>query len=263
MQALGLIETIGLIAAIESADAMLKAADVNLLEKTYVGGGLVSIAVTGDVAAVKAAVDAGGAAVRNINNTLLVSQHVIPRPHEELDDVIVSSVPLKDRDIKVVNPAQNESKGETAAEVIEENTVKALVKIEDPVVENSTEEDLTEEDSTVENPKEEDSTEENLTVEGSTEENFTAGDSKNEETSTEKTTDFSKMDFTRLNKRSVDKMVLEYGLEEAMEILSKFKVIELRNLARKYRNFGIKGRSISKADKKLLLIEFRKYYGHN
>ena len=72
MQSLGLIETKGLIAAIESADAMLKTSNVNILEKTYVGGGLVSIAVTGDVAAVKAAVEAGAAAVKNINVTLLI-----------------------------------------------------------------------------------------------------------------------------------------------------------------------------------------------
>ncbi|AZV56194.1 BMC domain-containing protein [Clostridium sp. AWRP] len=233
MQALGLIETIGLIAAIESADAMLKAADVNLLEKTYVGGGLVSIAVTGDVGAVKAAVDAGGAAVRNINDILLVSQHVIPRPHEELDNIIVSAVPLKDRNIPTVAPAKNQPEDETTVEVIEEDTVEVPVKIEDSIVEDSIEEN-----STVEN-------------------------SENEELLPEKITDPFKMDLTKLNRKAVDKMVLDYGLEKAIEILSKFKVIELRNLARKYKNFGIKGRSISKADKMLLLVEFRKYYGHN
>ncbi|OBR92905.1 major carboxysome shell protein 1A [Clostridium ragsdalei P11] len=248
MQALGLIETIGLIAAIESADAMLKAADVNLLEKTYVGGGLVSIAVTGDVAAVKAAVDAGGAAVRNINDTLLVSQHVIPRPHEELDNIIVSAVPLKDRNIPTVAPAKNQSEDETTVEVIEEDTVEVPVKIEDSIVEDS---------------KEENSTVENTTVEDSKEENSTVENSENEELLPEKITDPLKMDLTKLNRKAVDKMVLDYGLEKAIEILSKFKVIELRNLARKYKNFGIKGRSISKADKKLLLIEFKKYYGHN
>ena len=94
MQALGLIETRGLIAAIESADAMLKAAEVTLLEKTHVGGGLVTVAVTGDVGAVKAAVEAGAAAVRKLNNTLLLSEHVIPRPHQELEDVIVSTAML-------------------------------------------------------------------------------------------------------------------------------------------------------------------------
>ncbi|ATD55734.1 BMC domain-containing protein [Clostridium chauvoei] len=88
MKALGLIETRGLLAAIESADTMLKAADVSIFDKTYVGGGLVSVSVTGDVGAVKAAVEAGVAAVKKLDSSLLVSEHVIPRPHEELDSII-------------------------------------------------------------------------------------------------------------------------------------------------------------------------------
>lgn len=96
MQALGLIETRGLVAAVESADAMLKAAEVKLLEKTIVGGGLVSITVAGDVGAVKAAVDAGAAAVEQLNKNALVSQHVIPRPHESLEEIIILEKPLSD-----------------------------------------------------------------------------------------------------------------------------------------------------------------------
>jgi ethanolamine utilization protein EutM len=91
MQALGLIETKGLLAAVESADAMLKAANVNLIEKTLIGGGLVTMAVTGDVGAVKAAVEAGAAAVEQLKGELLVSQHVIPRPHSELNGTIIGS----------------------------------------------------------------------------------------------------------------------------------------------------------------------------
>lgn len=83
--ALGLIETRGTLAAVEAADAMAKAADVTLIEKTRVGGGLVAIAVTGDVAAVQAAVDAGAAAVERITASSLAARLVIPRPHEELD----------------------------------------------------------------------------------------------------------------------------------------------------------------------------------
>ena len=85
MKALGLIETRGTLAAVEAADAMVKAADVTLIEKTRVGGGLVAIAVTGDVAAVQAAVDAGAAAVERITASSLAARLVIPRPHEELD----------------------------------------------------------------------------------------------------------------------------------------------------------------------------------
>ena len=85
MQALGFIETKGLLAAIESADAMLKAANVSLYDRTFTGGGLVTITVIGDVGAVKASVDAGAAAVMNLGQELLISVHVIPRPHEEVD----------------------------------------------------------------------------------------------------------------------------------------------------------------------------------
>lgn len=91
MQAIGFIETRGLVAAIESADAMLKAAEVHLVERTFVKGGIVTITITGDVAACKAAVDAGVASVNRMGGTIL-SQHVIPRPHESLDGVIVGSV---------------------------------------------------------------------------------------------------------------------------------------------------------------------------
>ncbi|TCL57429.1 BMC domain-containing protein [Allofournierella massiliensis] len=85
MQALGMIETRGLLASIEAADAMLKAADVTLLDRTKVGGGLVTISVTGDVAAVKAAVGAGAAAAERLGGGLLVTQHVIARPQQDVE----------------------------------------------------------------------------------------------------------------------------------------------------------------------------------
>lgn len=85
MQALGMIETRGLLASIEAADAMLKAADVTLLDRTKVGGGLVTISVTGDVAAIKAAVDAGAAAAERLGDGLLVTQHVIARPQQDVE----------------------------------------------------------------------------------------------------------------------------------------------------------------------------------
>lgn len=100
MQALGFIETRGLVTAVESADAMLKSAEVTLVEKTYVGGGLVSIVVTGDVAAVSAAVEAGAAATKRIKAEWLVSKHIIPRPHEELTSLIRSVKPMVKQDPK-------------------------------------------------------------------------------------------------------------------------------------------------------------------
>ncbi len=85
-EALGLLETKGLIAAIEGADAMVKAANVRLAGKTIVGGGLVTIVVYGDVGAVKASVDAGLAAATRVGT--VVSSHVIPRPHDEIERIL-------------------------------------------------------------------------------------------------------------------------------------------------------------------------------
>ena len=84
--ALGMIETKGLVAAIEAADAMVKAANVTLIGKEHVGGGLVTVLVRGDVGAVKAATDAGAAAAERVGE--LVSIHVIPRPHSEVETIL-------------------------------------------------------------------------------------------------------------------------------------------------------------------------------
>ncbi len=128
MQALGFIETKGVLVAIEAADAMLKAADVSLLEKTKVGGGLVAVTVTGDVAAVKAAVDAGAAAVERINDAALVTRHVIARPHDELTAVIGGGTP-------------DEPEKEPVPETAEEPAAEVLLEIpaEEPVEESSNE----------------------------------------------------------------------------------------------------------------------------
>jgi Carbon dioxide concentrating mechanism/carboxysome shell protein len=201
MQALGLIETRGLIAAVESADAMLKAADVALLEKTLVGGGLVTVAVTGEVSAVKAAVDAGAAAVRQLNMGLLISEHVIPRPHGELDDLVICSTPYKDR------VAATDNEPISQPEVVE--------AVETP--------ETTETSEVVEIPAD--------------------------------------VETIPLTKDAVDRMAAEKGVRAVMKELQQCKVIKLRTLAREYKDFGIAGRLVSKADKKILLEEFKKYYG--
>jgi ethanolamine utilization protein EutM len=84
--AIGLIETKGLVGSIEAADAMVKAANVSLLGEERIGGGFVTVIIEGDVGAVKAATDAGAAAAKRVGE--LVSVHVIPRPHEELDKIL-------------------------------------------------------------------------------------------------------------------------------------------------------------------------------
>ncbi len=94
LEALGMVETKGLVGSIEAADAMVKAASVVLIGKEYIGAGYVTVMVRGDVAAVKAATDAGAAAARRVGE--LVSVHVIPRPHSDVDKVLLP----KTRDLK-------------------------------------------------------------------------------------------------------------------------------------------------------------------
>ncbi len=84
--ALGLIETRGLVGAIEAADAMVKAARVTLIGKETIGGGYVTVMVRGEVGAVKAATDAGATAARRVGE--LVSVHVIPRPHTDVETIL-------------------------------------------------------------------------------------------------------------------------------------------------------------------------------
>ncbi|WP_312470184.1 BMC domain-containing protein [Neobacillus sp.] len=199
MQALGLIETRGLTVAIESADAMLKAAEVTLIEKTYVGGGLVSIAVTGEVSAVTSAVEAGAGAVRQINSTLLISQHVIPRPDKELEGLFVSVNQLENSDFPTSDSIKVEPEEEA---VVGDKIVKEISTIS------------------------------------------------------------LDMSVEEIEKKTIDNIILGYGLPEALEFLGGLKVTKLRNLAREYKEIGISGRVISKADKKTLIAELTKYYNH-
>jgi BMC domain len=89
MIALGMVETRGLIGSIEAADAMVKAANVVLIGSEYIGGGYVTVMVRGDVGAVKAATDAGAAAAKRVGE--LVSVHVIPRPHDNVEMILPQS----------------------------------------------------------------------------------------------------------------------------------------------------------------------------
>ena len=93
LDALGMIETKGLVGSIEAADAMVKAARVQLLGREQIGGGYVTVMVRGDVGAVKAATEAGAAAAQRVGE--LVSVHVIPRPHADVEMILPSRPPTK------------------------------------------------------------------------------------------------------------------------------------------------------------------------
>ena len=86
LDALGMIETRGLVGAVEAADAMVKAANVTLIGREQVGGGLVTVMVRGDVGAVKAAVEAGGSSAGKLGE--LIATHVIPRPHNDVEKIL-------------------------------------------------------------------------------------------------------------------------------------------------------------------------------
>ncbi|SHH86669.1 BMC domain-containing protein [Clostridium grantii] len=230
MQSIGLIETKGLLAAIEAADAMVKSADVNIVEKTYVGGGLVTIIVTGDVGAVKAAIEAGVAAVKKLDQESLVSEHIIPRPHEELKSIIGYDtlvegleVPLSDKDKKDVYDAEENKNVEDikeAKEIEETKETKEIEEIEE--TEDKCKEDQDDFDTDLEK--------------------------------------LYKVSLENLHKSDVDNLVSKDGIEKTILILSKMKVVKLRNLAREYKDFVITGRTISKAGKNLLITKFKLHY---
>lgn len=201
MLALGLLETRGLVPAIEAADVMLKAAQVELIGRTLTGGGLVTITVTGDVGAVKAAVEAAVAAVVKREPLLLVSHHVIPRPHQELESILVRPG-IAPREAALV-------------EEIVWATVDDAIGSGDRLVDSETSQE-------------------------------------SEPVPKDALQNFCKAEADDLNRK--------FGLNELMDALHLLPVVKLRNLAREYRELGIAGRAISKANKDLLLEQLKEYY---
>lgn len=216
MQALGLIETRGLLPAIECADVMLKTAQVELVGKTLVGGGLVTIIVTGDVGAVTAAVEAGAAAVEPIGRLLLVSQHIIPRPHDEIESIVVQPIPVQEQP-KIPEPQQEQSS------ILPDSDV--TTGIDDSLPDKGIEPEATESAKTA-----------------------------------KESVDPSPITLKQLSKEAVDAFVKEFGLEQGINALKSFSVINLRHLAREYKELGVAGRAISKANKDLLIQILQEYY---
>lgn len=245
MQSLGLIETKGMLAAIEAADAMLKAADVGILGKIKVGGGRMNVSVTGDVAAVKAAVDAGMAAVDRLGSGLLLSGHVIARPHEELETVIGGTPPMGPDDggawAERTGPeaARDEKRTEPASALTEEAA--------DGVAEEASEE-------TAEEAAEE-------TAEEAAEE--TAEETAEEAQPASPGQLASQAVFAAPpDRRTLDRLAAEAGGEAAVKALISLKAAELRTLAKEYPELELTGRDISKASKTLLLTAFQAHFNH-
>ena len=216
-QALGLVETKGLVAAIEAADAMLKASKVRLVGKERALAGLITIVVVGDVAAVKASVDAGAAAAQRVGE--LVSVHVIPKP----DDQINTILPLEE--FKINSASEKIIKPKPSEKITEEKVVKKELKVtpkvkpDIPIKEKLKKEEtsITSSDTIARLKRE-------------------ALGKKVDEEKTKKIT-------------STD--------EINMRELEKLNVHQLRRLARSTENFPIKGREISRANRGQLLDYFQ------
>ncbi|WP_297407611.1 BMC domain-containing protein [uncultured Cetobacterium sp.] len=137
MEAFGFIETKGLVPAIESADVMVKTANVNIVEKTYVGGGLVTITITGDVGAVKSSVEAGIAAILQFGQGALISSHVIAKPHDDLKIILNLKEEKKETKIEIIEEVieieemKDIEEVTEIIEVIEENPKLSAEEMED------------------------------------------------------------------------------------------------------------------------------------
>lgn len=223
MQAIGLIETKGLIASIESADVMLKAADVKLISKTLVGGGLVTITVEGDVAAVKASVDAAVSAVERLGMDLLISNHVIPRPVDSIRD-------LFDEKDKVYTETSCEN-------IIEDDIIKQDELEEETVITESHEGEISE--------SQEDETQEELELPQDTNQYNQQTEEKNEVTEKFNIKSIDKKNFTRSD---FEKIVSTYGSDIAQKVLESLNLTELRKLIKEYDD-EVKGVNISKLSK--------------
>ena len=245
MQSLGLIETKGMLAAIEAADAMLKAADVGILGKIKVGGGRMNVSVTGDVAAVKAAVDAGMAAVDRLGSGLLLSGHVIARPHEELETVIGGTPPMGPDDggawAERTGPeaARDEKQTEPASALTEEAAEGVAEEASEGVAEEASE---------------------GVAEEASEE---AAEEAAEEAQSASPGQLASQAVFAAPpDRRTLDRLAAEAGGEAAVKALISLKAAELRTLAKEYPELELAGRDISKTSKTLLLTAFQAHFNH-
>ncbi len=217
--ALGLIETKGLIGAIEAADAMVKAANVKLVSKEKITAALVTVKIIGEVAAVKSAVDAGAAAAQKVCQ--LVSVHVIPRPDEQLNDIIFTP------ELNVVSVEEKESF------VIDNDDKTQEIDINETSEEHG--KSIEQQEFLFEEVKEEKVRKQRKKISSTIETLKNEAISELQEESTNVKQDIPSEDE-----------------------LSNLNVHELRHLARAFENFPIKGRQISRANREELIEYFNK-----
>ena len=225
-QALGLVETKGLVASIEAADAMLKASRVQLVGKERALAGLITIVVVGDVAAVKASVDAGAAAAQRVGE--LISVHVIPKPDDQIEKILAISERKETLTMeRIIKPEPAKPAEEI---IIEKEEFKTDTKVKPEIeVEVEPEIELEVEPKKEEIPKVSSDTIEQLKSEA-----------------------FGKeIDEEKPQKQTVSREII-------MRELEKLNVHQLRHLARSTKNFPIQGREISRSNRRQLLDYFQK-----
>ena len=250
MQALGMIETRGSVAAIEALDAMTKAADVTLVEKTLIGGGLVTVTVTGDVAAVHAAVDAGTAAAERLGENHLVTSHVIARPHEELSVMFNPTDPSGNEEgFKAEDTEENSMDLPLGVIEIEAKPESGVELATDAEPESGAEPKTdAESESGVELATDAES---EIGVEPATDAESTTG---------AESAPVMERKNGELSREYCDWLLKQKGKDALLLELQQTHVTKLRNLARNYPEIGIAGREISRANKEKLIEELKQWY---
>ena len=218
MQALGMIETRGLIGSIEAADAMVKAANVTLIGKEHIGGALVTVMVRGDVGAVKAATDAGAAAAQRVGE--LISVHVIPRPHMEVESILPHCPEGPDGDDD--GPQEPEPEGAEEAVTEPQEPEKRTEPEQAPVEET-------------EAPAEQ---------------------AENAAPEAEKTA----VADNPMTRQKLEAIFQSEGIEQAMSEISFLRLAELRELAKEYPEHTLTDRNLRRIAKGELLEAFRAFY---
>lgn len=244
LPALGLIETKGLIGAIEAADAMAKAANVKIIEKEKITAGLVTIKIFGDVAAVKSAVEAGAAAAQRVGQ--LISTHVIPSPHPELELII----------------SENSNLSSFIEETFDDDEVQKEEKPQKRIKKSSTKN----KDSENLSSQNADETESELTDGNLIKDEETLFSDVNTKNHLQKLKEEAKKELEKDYTEDLqDEMITESETKtekSVIEITSlsqieNLNVHELRHLARSFESFPIKGREISRANRDILYNYFK------
>ena len=246
-QAIGLLETRGLVASIEAADAMLKASNVSLTDKQRADAGLITIIIEGDTAAVKSSLDAGAEAAKRVGE--LVSVHIIPKPDDQLSIIIPFSSPtIKEKKTETKQPVV---KGKSGASKSAKPSSVTPRKIDKEKEEKKKPEEIKPEpEIEVKTEKEIDKNIPPIEVISSS---STIERLRREALSKEE----RKKEEVKNAKKSEEESEEKGSLALSMKEIEDLNVHELRKLARNTDGFPIQGRDISKANRAQLLVYFR------